>query len=80
MNRRRLMHALTATALAAAFATPAHAQGKDKVVLMLNWYVVHRRAKRLPPVAQAFKGFLLKDGAKLIEQALGTKATRRKAA
>ena len=23
--------------------------------LMLNWYVVHRRNKRLPPVAQAFK-------------------------
>jgi LysR family transcriptional regulator, low CO2-responsive transcriptional regulator len=39
--------------------------------LMLNWYVVHRRAKRLPPVAQAFKNFLLADGAGLIEQALG---------
>lgn len=41
--------------------------------LMLNWYVVHRRAKRLPPVAQAFKDFLLQDGAKLLEQALGLK-------
>lgn len=39
--------------------------------LMLNWYVVHRRAKRLPPVAQAFKDFLMADGAALIEQALG---------
>jgi DNA-binding transcriptional LysR family regulator len=39
--------------------------------LMLNWYVVHRRAKRLPPVAQAFKNFLLADGSTLIEQALG---------
>lgn len=39
--------------------------------LMLNWYVVHRRTKRLPPVAQAFKNFLLADGAALIEQALG---------
>ena len=39
--------------------------------LMLNWYVVHRRTKRLPPVAQAFKDFLLQDGAALIEQALG---------
>jgi DNA-binding transcriptional LysR family regulator len=39
--------------------------------LPLHWYVVHRRAKRLPPVAQAFKAFLLKDGAKLIAQALG---------
>ena len=36
--------------------------------LMLNWYVVHRRNKRLPPVAQAFKDFLLDDGAALIEQ------------
>jgi DNA-binding transcriptional LysR family regulator len=39
--------------------------------LMLNWYVVHRRTKRLPPVAQAFKNFLLADGARLIDQALG---------
>jgi len=36
--------------------------------LMLNWYVVHRRTKRLPPVAQAFKDFLLADGASLIAQ------------
>ena len=34
--------------------------------LMLNWYVVQRRNKRLPPVAQAFKQFLLDDGAALI--------------
>jgi LysR family transcriptional regulator, low CO2-responsive transcriptional regulator len=39
--------------------------------LMLNWYVVHRKSKRLPPVAQAFRSFLLKEGAALIEQALG---------
>jgi DNA-binding transcriptional LysR family regulator len=36
--------------------------------LMLHWYVVHRRNKRLPPVAQAFKDFLLSDGASLIAQ------------
>jgi DNA-binding transcriptional LysR family regulator len=36
--------------------------------LMLNWYVVHRRNKRLPPVAQAFRQFLLAEGAKLIDQ------------
>ena len=36
--------------------------------LMLNWYVVHRRSKRLPPVAQAFKDFLLSDGPSLISQ------------
>ena len=34
--------------------------------LMLNWYVVHRREKRLPPVASAFRQFLLDEGAGLI--------------
>jgi len=38
--------------------------------LMLNWYVVHRRNKRLPPVAQAFKQFLMSDGRQLIDQAV----------
>jgi len=36
--------------------------------LMLHWYVVHRRHKRLPPVAQAFKDFLLNEGSGLIDQ------------
>ncbi|OUM03735.1 LysR family transcriptional regulator [Variovorax sp. JS1663] len=36
--------------------------------LMLNWYVVHLRTKRLPPVAQAFKDFLQSEGAALIAQ------------
>ena len=36
--------------------------------LMLNWYVVHRRHKLLPPVAQAFREFLISDGAGLIAQ------------
>jgi DNA-binding transcriptional LysR family regulator len=35
-----------------------------------DWYVVHRRNKQLPPVAQAFRTFLLSDGARLIEQFL----------
>jgi LysR family transcriptional regulator, low CO2-responsive transcriptional regulator len=39
--------------------------------LMLNWYVVHRKNKRLTPVAQAFKHFLLHDSAALIEKAVG---------
>lgn len=47
--------------------------------LMLNWYVVHRRTKRLPPVAQAFKNFLLADGARLIDQALGVRTATRAA-
>jgi Transcriptional regulator len=38
--------------------------------LMLHWYVVHRRTKRLPPVAQAFLRFLQDEGAAQIEQAL----------
>jgi DNA-binding transcriptional LysR family regulator len=38
--------------------------------LMLNWYVVHRRTKRLPPVAQTFLRFLQEEGAAQIEQAL----------
>jgi DNA-binding transcriptional LysR family regulator len=36
--------------------------------VMLNWYVVHRKNKRLPPVAVAFKRFLMEEGANLIEQ------------
>lgn len=36
--------------------------------VMLNWYVVHRKNKRLPPVAQAFKDFLLTEGPALIER------------
>src|SRR5207244_6391556 len=36
--------------------------------LILNWYVVHRRHKRLPAVAAAFKDFLIHDGAALIEK------------
>jgi LysR family transcriptional regulator, low CO2-responsive transcriptional regulator len=34
----------------------------------LNWYLVHNRTKRLPPVAAAFKDFLLREGAALIER------------
>ena len=34
---------------------------------MRHWYVVHRRHKKLPPVAVAFKAFLREEGARLIE-------------
>ncbi|WP_298928543.1 LysR family transcriptional regulator [uncultured Ramlibacter sp.] len=44
--------------------------------LMLHWYVVHRRTKRLPPVAQAFRSFLLSDGPALIEQTIGARPRR----
>jgi DNA-binding transcriptional LysR family regulator len=36
--------------------------------LMLNWYVVHRKNKRLPQVASAFKRFLMEEGTTLIEE------------
>ena len=42
--------------------------------LMLNWYVVHLENKRLPPVALAFKRFLMQDGASLIEAYTGIRA------
>jgi DNA-binding transcriptional LysR family regulator len=35
---------------------------------MLSWYLVHNRSKRLPPVAAAFKDFLLQEGAALIKR------------
>ncbi|BAN24900.1 transcriptional regulator HTH LysR; similar to cbbR activator of RUBISCO operon [Caballeronia insecticola] len=35
--------------------------------VMLNWFVVHRHNKRLPPVALAFKEFLIEEGAAQIE-------------
>ncbi len=37
---------------------------------MAHWYVVHRRHKRLPPVAQAFRKFLLEEAEALIEPTL----------
>ena len=45
--------------------------------LMLNWYLVHRENKRLPPVALAFKEFLIEDGGALIETITGIHATPR---
>ena len=42
--------------------------------LILDWYVVHRENKRLPPVALAFKDFLMKEGAALIESITGIHA------
>jgi len=40
----------------------------DGFPAMLNWYLVHHRSKRLPPVAQEFKAFMARRGARLIEQ------------
>ena len=41
--------------------------------LVLDWYVVHRRDKRLPPVAVAFRRFLLEEGAARIEAITGVR-------
>ncbi len=37
--------------------------------ILRHWYVVHRRGKRLPTVAKAFKEFLLKDARELLRGA-----------
>lgn len=39
--------------------------------VMREWYVIHRRGKRLSRAAQEFKSFLLEQGAALIERAVG---------
>jgi DNA-binding transcriptional LysR family regulator len=39
--------------------------------VMRAWHVIHRERKRLSPVAQAFKAFLIEHGARAIEHALG---------
>lgn len=38
--------------------------------VMREWFVIHRKGKRLAPAAQAFKSFLLEQGADLIERAV----------
>jgi len=35
----------------------------DGFPIMRHWYIVHRADKRLSPVAQAFKGFVLQPAA-----------------
>ena len=36
--------------------------------VMRQWYVVQRRDRRLPPVAEAFQRFVVKEGARLIRE------------
>jgi len=45
--------------------------------VMREWHVVHHRNKRLPPVAVAFKAFLLEEGAALMEDLVGPAAPQR---
>jgi len=43
--------------------------------LVRDWYVIHRKDKRLLPAALAFREFLLRDGSGLIERATGIAGT-----
>src|SRR5258708_9443215 len=36
--------------------------------VMRQWYVVHRRDRRLPPITEAFQRFVVKEGARLIRK------------
>ncbi|MEK7877544.1 MAG: LysR substrate-binding domain-containing protein [Pseudomonadota bacterium] len=46
--------------------------------VMREWHIVHHKNKRLPPVAVAFKEFLLQEGAALIERLVGRPTPKRK--
>ena len=46
--------------------------------VMRKWHIVHHKNKRLPPVAVAFKEFLLQEGAALIERLVGRAMPKRK--
>ncbi|MEP7100036.1 MAG: ABC transporter substrate-binding protein, partial [Burkholderiales bacterium] len=62
MQRRELVKLVTlagAAALAASLASPAMAQGKDKVILMLNWYTYSEHA---PFYLGKEKGFFDAEG------------------
>jgi DNA-binding transcriptional LysR family regulator len=41
--------------------------------IMRDWYVVHRKGKRLSAVAEAFKQFMLKEAATLLTSSAGNK-------
>jgi hypothetical protein len=46
--------------------------------VMRERHIVHLKNKRLPPVAVAFKEFLLHEGAALIERLAGRPVPKRK--
>ncbi len=43
--------------------------------VMREWFAIHLRDKRLPPVAAAFRAFLIAHGASIIERATGVGGT-----
>jgi NitT/TauT family transport system substrate-binding protein len=73
MQRRDLVKLAAAAALAATLATPAKAQGRDKVVLMLNWYTYSEHA---PFYLGKAKGFYEAEGIDLdIQEGRGSAVT-----
>jgi len=73
MQRRELVKLAAVGALAAAFAAPATAQGKDKVILMLNWYTYSEHA---PFYLGKDKGFYEAEGIDLdIQEGRGSAVT-----
>jgi NitT/TauT family transport system substrate-binding protein len=73
MQRRDLVKLIAAAALAASAAAPALAQGKDKVVLMLNWYTYSEHA---PFYYGKDKGFYDAEGIDLeIQEGRGSAVT-----
>ena len=73
MQRRDLITLATAAALAASLTTPAQAQGKDKVVLMLNWYTYSEHA---PFYLGKEKGYFDAEGIDLdIQEGRGSAVT-----
>ena len=73
MQRRDLMMLAAATALAAGTATQVQAQGKDKVILMLNWYTYSEHA---PFYLGKDKGYFDAEGIDLdIQEGRGSAVT-----
>lgn len=46
--------------------------------IVRDWFVIHLREKRLSPIAAAFRGFLLSDGARIIRGAVGVDLPQRR--
>jgi LysR family transcriptional regulator, low CO2-responsive transcriptional regulator len=44
-----------------------------------DWFVIHLREKKLPPIAAAFRGFLLQRGAGIIAETVGVQTQRSRA-
>ena len=75
-SRRALYLDLESSTDRAKLAEPElfHRQFEERLVIldvedfpiMRHWYLVHRSEKRLQPISQAFKDFVLKEGKNLI--------------